>query len=668
MIRYIPYITLALAAVLGAYLVFHIHKNKRQRVSRTLHFKKNKSQRYYYYLYRMYSNTPLIKRFFLKMKAQITSIYPADTIDINIKATRDFSMALGGSLLIGLIIILMSGGDAFFIGIGLATSYVLFTQLLNSKITKMEDKLDAQFSDFLTDVRHYYHDTGDVADAVYNTFEDLPYEISLHINKIYEILISTHPDDEVAKYSDIAPNQFLMMFAAICSTIKEYGDKRMEDGQWLFLKNLNHLKEELNVEILKKKQNNFKFKGLKAISVLPIFFLKPIELWAVSNMPEMKDFYSNGSGTIAMSVCFAVTILVYQLICNLKDGRVDEYKENTLLCKLANMPGIRWFLTAEVNKNYTKSLRIGNELKITGENIGPREFLLKRLIYGVALAIAFTIVITFATAQQKQQLLHNFEGEFENSVVPSEEYRENMRLTAETYMNTLSGPVENEDELAKDIAVNSNVKYRYAKDIVTELKERYNKLQKVYVRWYSLFGTVTFFYIGFFIPRFLLWYQIRIIQMNMEDEVARFQTLALILINVDGMTINTLLEWMERFAFCFKASITTCLINLEASEAKALEQMKEDESFPSFRRFVDNLLSIDNVGIVSAFDELESEKEFYKKKREQDNLEVVSSKASMGRVLSYIPVLTTFMAYLILPFGMMAWSMMEIMNEALNSL
>ena len=96
--------------------------------------------------------------------------------------------------------------------------------------------------------------------------------------------------------------------------------------------------------------------------------------------------------------------------------------------------------------------------------------------------------------------------------------------------------------------------------------------------------------------------------------------------------------------------------------------MKEDESFPSFRRFVDNLLSIDNVGIVSAFDELESEKEFYKKKREQDNLEVVSSKASMGRVLSYIPVLTTFMAYLILPFGMMAWSMMDIMNEALNSL
>ena len=666
--KYIPYLTLSLAALVGLYLVYYISKNKKQRISRTLHFKKNNSQRYYYYLYRAYSNTPLIKRFFLKMKAQVTSIYPADTIDINIKATKDFTAALGGSLFIGLLIIIMSGGDAFFIGIGLATSYVLFTQLLNSKITKMEDKLDAQFSDFLTDVRHYYHDTGDVADAVYNTFENLPYEISLHINKIYEILISTHPEDEVSKYSDIAPNQFLMMFAAICSTIKEYGDKRMEDGQWLFLKNLNHLKEELNVEILKKKQNNFKFKGLKFISVLPIFCLKPIELWAVSNMPEMQDFYSNGAGTIAMSACFAITILVYQLICNLKDGRVDEYKENTLLCKLANMPGIRWLLTAEVNRNYTKSLRIGNSLKITGENIGPREFLLKRLIYGIALAIAFNVVIVFANTQQRQQLLHNFEGEFENTVVPNEEYRESMRVTAEDYMSTLSGPVIDEDALARDIAINTNVKYKYAKDIVVELKERYEKLQNVYYKWYSLIGAVAFFYIGFFIPRFLLWYQIRIIQMNMEDEVARFQTLALILINVDGMTINTLLEWMERFAFCFKASITTCLINLEASEQKALEQMKEDETFPSFRRFVDNLLSIDNVGIVSAFDEIESEKEFYKKKREQDNLEVVSSKASIGRVLSFIPVLATFGAYLIVPFIQYAWSMMNIMNDALSSM
>ncbi len=668
MIKYIPFITLGLAFILIVYLVLYMQKRKKQRVSRTLHFSRNKSQKYYYYLYRAYSNTPLIKRFFLKMKAQVMSIYPADMIDVNIKATRDFSVALATSFMIGLLIIVMSGGDAFFIGIGLVTSYVLFTQLLSSKISKMEDKLDEQFSNFLTDVRHYYHDTGDVADAVYNTFDDLPYEISLHINKIYEILLSTKPEEEVTKYTDIAPNEFLLMFAAICSTIKEYGDKVLDDGQWLFLKNLNYLKEELNVEILKKKQNNYMFKGLKTIAVLPIFFLKPIELWAISNMPEMSEFYRNGSGTIAMSICFAITILIYQLISNLKDGRVDEYKENVLLHKLANLPFLRWMLTAEINRNYTKSLRIGNNLKITGENIGPREFLLKRILYGIGLAIAFNIVVIFANYQQKNMLLHDFSKQFENSIVPSEEYRENMRIVAEECINNTKGPIEDEEQYSRDLAVEKQIKYKYAQEIVTELNKRYDKLGHVYYKWHSLILTVVFFFMGFSIPWFLLWYQIKIIKMNMEDEVARFQTLALILINVDGMTINTLLEWMERFAFCFKASITTCLINLEASERNALEQMKEDETFPSFRRFVDNLLSIDNVGIVSAFDELESEKEFYKKKREQDNTEIVKSKSSMGRILSYVPVITTFMTYLVYPFGMMALSMMDIMNEALSGL
>ena len=98
----------------------------------------------------------------------------------------------------------------------------------------------------------------------------------------------------------------------------------------------------------------------------------------------------------------------------------------------------------------------------------------------------------------------------------------------------------------------------------------------------------------------------------MEDEVIQFQTIVLILMHVDGIMIDTVLEWMERFAFCFKTSISECIINLEYSTQKALQKMKNVETFPPFKRFVDNLLMVDDEDILTAFAEIETDREIKK--------------------------------------------------------
>ena len=528
---------------------------------------------------------------------------------------------------------------------------------------RLDKKLDAQFSDFLSDVRHYYHETHDVVDSVYDTLEDCPYELGLHINKIYTVLSGVHTEKDIEKYTDIAPNRFIMTFAAVAATIKEYGDKRLENGEWLFLHNLNFIKEELNVEILKKHKNSYLFSGLKFVAVAPIFFLKPIQWWATSNMPDLQNFYDSGAGTAILAAVFAISIICYQMISNLRDGRVDSMRESVLLQKMAQLPVLRRFLTAEVNRDYSKSLRYGDDLKMVGEDIGPREFLLRRCIWAVVLFVICIGMNVFVQIREKASVINNFTTSFESSTVPSLEYRETMREASKGLIHdVMENKYPYREELVDKIKTDYNMRPAYANEVADELYSRKEKYDDMYFKWYFLLEAILAMIIGFNVPLGMLKYQVTIMQMSMEDEVVQYHTLAMILMYVDGMTLDTMLEWMERFAFCFKNSISKCILNLQYSQQNALEQMKKDESFPPFKRFCDNLMAVDNVGIVSAFDEIVSEKEYYKKKREQDNQETMEKKSNLGKLIAFVPVFCAVAGYMIAPFMSMALQMLQVMN------
>ena len=148
----------------------------------------------------------------------------------------------------------------------------------------------------------------------------------------------------------------------------------------------------------------------------------------------------------------------------------------------------------------------------------------------------------------------------------------------------------------------------------------------------------------------------------MEDEVSQFRSLALILMNVDGMTLDVILEWMERFAVCFRESIAECIVNLDRSPEAAILTMRNHESFPPFIRFCDNLLNIDEVGVASAFDEVVTEQENYKEQRKLNNEIVGTRRANWGKIICWIPMLATTGGYIVFPLWEMGSKMWETMQ------
>lgn len=614
-----------------------------------------------FWMYRIFSQTPLLKRYFHKIRTNLEINYPADEMSVKRKATLDMGKCVGAAIAIIALVIIMARGDWFFICMGIFMTYFVFTYMITSSQERLDKKLLDQLGDFITNIRHHYSAQANVEDSVYDTLDETPYEMGLHATKIYKILTSTDVEHEVDKYTDVAPNKFVLTLVAICATIKEYGDKKLEDGQSLFLTNINYLKEEINVELIRRKRNAFLFSGLITLTLLPLFFLKAIEAWGIANIPEMESFYTGTAGTVVMAAIFIITVIVYQLVCNLKEGHTDDTREHKFINKLLSIPIINKLVTIEINRNYTKHLRIDDGLKMVGDRIGIKGFLIKRILLGLLAVILINIVIFTSEWRSRHNILNDFSESFESSIVPDEEYRQSMRDAAIDYTLTCRNM---EDTPENRAAVQAEVEQRgiskkFAIEVTNEVFIRIAQYKNIYYRWWFLLINILGFYAGYFLPWGILWYQLQIVKMDMEDEVIQFQTIVLILMHVDGIMIDTVLEWMERFAFCFKTSISECIINLEYSTQKALQKMKNTETFPPFRRFVDNLLMVDNEDILTAFSEIETDREYYQEKRKTDNEIISTQKSEIGKVIAFIPLITTLVFYLIVPFAMYAIRMMS---------
>ena len=654
-------IILGLAILLLSIAFYFVDRSIRNK-EKTLQTAKSSKRAMYgiFLLWRFFSKTPVIKRYYQKILNNLEINYPADEMSVRRRAALDTLKCTLCAALIMILVIVMAKGDYFFICMGLFMTYFVFTYLISSTKERLEKKLLDQLGEFITNIRHHYSACGNVEDAIYDTLDETPYEMGLHAAKIYKILNSTNVECEVDKYTDVAPNRFMLTLVAICATIKEYGDKKLPDGQSLFLTNINYLKEELNVELIRRKRNDFLFSGLIALTLLPLFFLKAIEAWGVANIPEMESFYKGTAGTIVMAAIFVITVIVYQLVCNLKDGHQDDTRDHKIINKILSIPLINKLVTTVINKNYTKHLRIDDGLKMVGDRIGIKGFLVKRVLMGIFAVILINVVIFTAEARSKENILTNFNECFESSIVPNEEYRQTMREAAIDYTlvcRKMADTPENRDKVAKEIEARG-ISSKFAVEVTNEVFIRVASYNDIYYRWWFMLINILGFYIGYFIPYGILLYTLQIVKMDMEDEVIQYQTIVLILMHVDGIMLDTVLEWMERFSFCFKQSIQECIINLEYSTTKALQKMKNVESFAPFRRFVDNLLMVEDEDILTAFSEIETDREYYKEKRKQDNEIISTQKSEIGKVIAFIPLATTLMADLIIPFAMFAIKMM----------
>lgn len=648
---------LYIVAIFAVYFIYRMISNRRTaeiNKSTTIN-KKGKNKLFVFY--KLFRAIPGFNKIFDKILRETEMIYPSDPLSVNREATKITLKAMILSICVAMASILMAKGDLLFSCMGILAGLVIFTYNISSTFQKMEYLLLVQMQDFLSTVRSHYINRGIVEDAIEDTLDEIPYEISLHITKIYDILISPIMEEKVAEYTASAPNRFFLLLLSICSSIKEYGGDK-------FLDSLSYLKEEINIEVLKKNAIKEAFASLQVICLVVVLFLKPVELWAISNMPELKTFYSGGYGKLLLILIFIISFVSYFLVDVLKDSRQGALIKNSLFMKLSNIPLISVYFNKMVNQNYTKARLLNEKMKEVGDQTGPKAFLVKQCVFAVVAFLFLNCTFITSTVAQKVTMLGNYVAEFDSAVIPNERYMDAMQNEAYECVQRIKKTKElNRDQITRDIMANSTIhNEEYAGMIADEAIREVNEYRNTYYKWYHLLIALGGAIIAFYAPKWFLDFKCKVAGMSKEDEVAQFQTLVLILMHVDGMRLDIILEWMERFAYSFKATIEDCIISLESGEKEALESMKASEDNQDFRRFTDCLLAIDETDVKSAFNEIIIDRNYSIRKREQKNAIEIERKSSTARIISFVPLMLVLVGYLLAPMVIMAVKMLFVMD------
>ena len=635
----------------------------------------------YQKLYVKYLKLPFLRRYLLKIRRRLEIINIDDEFLTRLQAAKIITKALAIIIPVTLIVILMTKSNLLIMFIILVFELFIIDSLVDGMVDKLDNNLLLQQVDFFAAMRHSYHETNMVGEAIYQTAQDDEHiEISRQAERIYNILNSEDPETELEKYYDIAPNNYLKEFAGISYLTQEFGDRKV-DGTSLYLKNLDNITQEMQLEILKRDKLNYTFQSLSIISIIPMVMLEPLKSWALSNFSFTKSFYNGKLGMIVQIIILLVTFICYILIRKLKDnGAVNiklENNQNPWQAKLYNIKPIKKFVDLFIPKDGTRERRkIKDALKAAASKQKIEWLYINRLTLTVVVFIVSIIMFI---------LLHNVQINYIYTEPTTEydligelndrDYNKAMETTRthNYFLDMFRGQLDTTQEDIEK-AMRRSTYYRDADDetITSNAEQILEKLQTVnseYLKWFEILISMVFAIVGYAAPILMLKFQVIIRKMSMEDEVMQFQTIILMLMRLERVDVEMILEWMERYADIFKEPISRCLNDYESGSWEALENMKEEISFQPLIRIVESLqTAVEKVPIKEAFDELDSDREYYQDKRKEANDRLISKKGMIGRAIGFTPLVGIFVGYLVVPLVVIGLTSMTSSFETMQAM
>lgn len=619
----------------------------------------------YQKLYVIYLKTPFFKRYLLKLRRRLEIINVEDEYLTRKQAAKILTNTLLIIIPLTIMIIALTHNNGLLLTILLVFELFMVDTFMDGMVNKLDNKLLREQIEFFSEIRHAYHEFNMVEEAIYQVAQDddKP-EMSRQAEKIYEVLISDDPESELEKYYDIAPNSYLKEFAGISYLTKEFGDRKI-DKTSLYLKNLNNITQEMQLEILKRDKLDYTFQSLSFISIVPILCIQPIKAWAISQFNFTASFYNGKQGFIVQILILLLTFVCYLLIRKLKDNgstaMSTKNTENPWQEKLYRMPIIKKIIDLFIPKEGTKEDRnLKKMLKDAGSKdkipwIYINRILLCMITFVVSIVLFnYLHTITIHGIYNDPTTDYNVMGEM---TAKDQKRAEKLTKSDNEYIDFFKAETRiKAEDIAKEMRrgrVNKDYISSSDDEITTASERVLGKLKTVQtenLQWFEVLMSMVFAVVAYMGPILLLKFQARMRQLEMEDEVMQFNTIILMLMKIERVNVEIILEWLERYANIFKEPISKCVNNYESGAWEALEQLKEDVTYKDFIRIVESLqAAVEKIPIPDAFDELDSERDYYQEKRKESNERLIKRKGMIGKAIGFAPMVCMFVGYLIVP-------------------
>ena len=632
---------------------------------------------FYQKFYIKCSKILLLRRYLLKLRRRLEILNLEDEYATRKQSAQILSKCIFVMLLLTIVVIWLTHQNVILMLSLLLFEFFFIEVIMEGMVDKLDNNLLRQQVEFFAEIRHAYHEFNMVEEAIYDVSQNDELSVARQGEKIYEILISDDPETELEKYYDIAPNSNLKEFAGVSYLTKEFGDRKDKDGASLYLKNLNNITQEMQIEILKRDKLDYVFQSLSIIAAVPILAIDFIKGWAVSNFAFTAQFYNGSLGFIAQIALIILTFICFILVRKLKDNGSVKTATNTenpwqakvyknKLCKKI----VDIFIPKKGTKDYRKTVKL---LKDAASKLKLEWLYVNRLAtaigtFGVVIILfIITHIMTVNYIYTEPTSDYNLLGAMSES-----QEKKAMRLTEsdnvylDKYRNDYKMTEEKLKTELKKTEEYANVSDDKLNEAVARIYDKLQTIQNAYFKWYELLISSVIAVIGYFGPVLLLVFQKIMREMEMENEVMQYQTIILMLMKIERVNVEMILEWLERYSDIFREPISRCVNNYESGAWEALEDLKNDITYEKLIRIVESLqAAVEQIPIRQAFDELDTERAYYQEKRKESNERLIARKAMIGKVIGFAPMVVLFVGYLIVPLCLIG---MTSMTEAFNTM
>ncbi len=520
-------------------------------------------------IYKIFSKIPITNELVKQIEIRMSIIYPENRDKVIRTTVLEIVKIIVINIIVFLALVIYGKVDIFYIFMCFIVMYILSKSIMYSKFDNLDIKLLKQFEKFLQEVRFQFKYDGMIDEALQEALQNADYEMYLQGNMILESL----NEKDNNNYIETAPNNFFLNFYALCETVKKYGDK-VKDEKSLFVSNLSYLKDDINIEILKREKINALFMGLTGVVVMPVFAIKPICIWGINSIPKLSDYYNGIAGKLSFVAITLVTFFVFNVIIKMKYPIEFDNHKSDWIKDILNIKWIDTLLMKIISSNYKKYYEMDRFLKSIVYKYNIKEFTVYRIITSFATLIISSVLVA----------------------------------GLKIYKLGIIGIV------------------------------------------FSVVLIMGVTVCGYYYEIVMLNIRKRLLRINREEEVVRFQSVILILMYMDRMSVETILGWMENFAVVFKNVIEKISDTLIYRGIQVFAEAKDEVQFLPFERLMDCFIASDRIGIAVAFSDIASDRIYYIEKHKQENEIIINNKATIAKFIAFIPICLVICFVLVVPF------------------
>lgn len=612
--------------------------------------------------YNVCMRIPVVKRIVLAVRKKIETLSIYDEYSLRREVMRIIFTILALILIIVtlLLIIRPSFMVTFWILLG---SVFVSGLLIDFFVHRVELKLLTQIKEFNGRVRFAFQQTKMVGDSIQDAILFCGPEMKIQAERIYDILTAIEPEQELAKYEEVAPSRFLKVMAGLSLLVKEHGDQVSDEKGSAYLRSLNAINEELNNEIRYRKRLSYEMRSLSTLTVVPIFFALPLKNWAITYFPVMQSFYDSRIGFLVEIAVYVITLACYLVIRKMRNindvSHPINMKRNHWEKKVfKKVPFIERFCLALSPTPYTKKYFKRQQLMKEANSPLKMEWLtFHRVLIALVAVLILSSSFLYSHIREERSVLYKsvpnslFAGEL--SAEESAELDRQTEFDRQLIERWQAADTEiTTDEMKIQIASTMGLEPNDPK-VGVAFDRVFNKWETVktsYFKWWEFLVALILAYAAAYTPIWNLHFKRAIRYKEMELEVHQHLVLISSLREFDHMTARLILEWMTRFSVVFKEPLQVARLNFDSGSDTALAELSQQISFEPFQQIMRRLeLSLNRISIKEAFDDIDTERVFYLEQRKDEQKQSIEERGVLGKLVGMLPMSALVFLYLVVP-------------------